>query len=82
MMPLAVGRVVEKIRLMVPAENGLYWEVDEFEGELTGLVLAEIELPNADAVFSRPSFLGREVTGDPQYYNSMLALSSSLPSVD
>jgi len=68
----ACERPIEKIRYIVPAENGLRWEVDVFEGRLSGLVVAEIELPSEDARFPLPAFIGREVTGDPAYYNSNL----------
>ena len=74
MSALAVGRTVEKTRWIVPAGNGLRWEVDEFAGELAGLVVAEVELPAEDTPFDRPPFIGREVTGDAAYYNSSLAL--------
>lgn len=63
---------IEKTRWMIPFA-GYTWEVDEFAGRLTGLTLAEIELPSEDAAFAQPSFVGAEVTGDPQYYNSNLA---------
>lgn len=49
------------------------WEVDVFHGENEGLVLAEIELQTPDEPFERPAWVGREVTGDRRYYNSMLA---------
>jgi adenylate cyclase len=62
---------ISKRRWIVPFE-GLIWEVDEFKGRLEGLVLAEVELPSADTVVSLPPFVGREVTGDPAYYNSNL----------
>ena len=55
------------------ADGGLVWEVDEFLGENAPLVLAEIELPAADAVFERPSWLGVEVSADARYRNSYLA---------
>lgn len=67
------GRTVEKTRWIVPAEKGLKWEVDEFHGRHEGLVVAEIELPAEDTPFVRPAFVGREVTGEPQYYNSALS---------
>ena len=64
--------VIDKIRYLVRV--GAYiFEVDEFYGENKGLLMAEIELPEADAIFERPSWLGEEVTGDSRYYNSMLA---------
>lgn len=63
---------IEKTRWIVPF-GGRTWEVDEFGGRLHGLILAEIELPSEDAPYDLPSFAGRDVTGDPQYYNSNLA---------
>lgn len=49
------------------------WEVDEFLGENRGLVVAEIELPAEDAVFTLPEWVGEEVTGDVRYFNSNLS---------
>jgi adenylate cyclase len=46
--------------------------VDVFEGENKGLILAEIELENEDQFFEKPSWLGKEVTTDPRYYNANL----------
>lgn len=64
---------IEKYRYLVPAGNGLTWEVDEFLGENAGLIVAELELPAADCPYERPEWLGDEVTGDARYYNAMLA---------
>jgi len=47
--------------------------VDEFFGANAGLVMAEIELQSEDQPFSRPPWLGQEVTQDRRYYNSNLA---------
>ncbi len=73
---MADGRI-EKYRHRIAAGGALCWEVDEFiaAGGLTGdgLILAEIELPAPDTRFDRPDWLGREVTGDPAYYNAVLA---------
>lgn len=63
--------ILEKTRWIVPYE-GLIWEVDEFRGALAPLVMAEVELPSADTPVSLPPFVGREVSGDPAYYNSNL----------
>jgi adenylate cyclase len=52
--------------------GGKLWQVDVFEGRLTGLVLAEIELAEETEAFARPGWLGREVTGDRRYRNSAL----------
>lgn len=64
--------LIEKKRYNVQY-GGFTWEVDEFFGENEGLVLAEIELLHEDQAFDRPDWLGREVTGDPRYYNASLA---------
>jgi adenylate cyclase len=65
--------VIEKIRHIVPANDKLYFEVDEFFGENEGLIIAEIELPHENTEFKKPSWLGEEVTGQLQYYNASLA---------
>ena len=49
------------------------FEVDEFLGDNAGLVVAEVELGSIDEEFEKPTFLGKEVTGDKRYYNSSLA---------
>ncbi|MDR3226677.1 MAG: CYTH domain-containing protein [Prevotellaceae bacterium] len=63
--------VIDKVRHLVKAEPYTY-EVDEFHGENEGLTVAEIELPDENATFDKPEWLGEEVTGDKRYYNSML----------
>ncbi len=59
------------MRYLVKHKDWTY-EVDEFFGENEGLVIAEIELKNEDELFSKPIWLGQEVTGDIRYYNSLL----------
>ncbi len=49
------------------------WEVDEFCGENSGLIIAEIELKNEEEYFEKPSWLGQEITFDARYRNSALA---------
>jgi len=60
--------VLEKTRHHVRVD-GVLFEVDEFAGDNHGLVVAEVELPAVDAPFPRPSWLGREVSALPRYYN-------------
>lgn len=48
------------------------WEVDEYEGDLAGLVVAEVELSVADEEIDLPAWVGEEVSGDPRYANSNL----------
>lgn len=64
--------LVEKTRYAVFVD-GHRWEIDEFHGENAGLVVAEIELESETEAFSRPEWLGREVSSDPRYFNSNLA---------
>ena len=54
------------------------WEVDVFHDENEGLVVAELELRHEEQVFARPSWLGEEVSHDPRYRNSSLALTPFL----
>lgn len=62
---------IEKIRYLVRSGK-LVFEVDEFQGENEGLILAEVELENEEAEVEKPSWMGKEVTGDRKYYNSYL----------
>lgn len=63
--------LVEKSRYVVEFQ-GLVWEVDEFHGTREGLVVAEVELPEENFCFDKPPFVGKDVTGEPAYYNSNL----------
>lgn len=64
--------VIDKVRYEV--KNGSFtFEVDEFFGENEGLVVAEIELNDENDQFEKPEWLGKELTGDARYYNSMLS---------
>lgn len=63
--------VIDKTRYLVPAGRHTF-EVDEFYGENEGLILAEVELSSETEAFDKPAWLGKEVTGDVKYYNSML----------
>jgi adenylate cyclase len=67
------GHLLSKVRHLV-RHDGLTWEVDVFESENAGLVIAEIELEHEHQDFSRPPWVGREVTREPRYSNSRLAL--------
>ncbi|HXR35774.1 MAG TPA: CYTH domain-containing protein [Candidatus Binataceae bacterium] len=58
--------VLAKTRYYVP-HQGFTWEVDVYEGILSGVILAEIELESADIKVPAPHWIGREVTDDPQY---------------
>ncbi|HRY14668.1 MAG: CYTH domain-containing protein [Candidatus Competibacteraceae bacterium] len=49
------------------------WEIDEFAGDNTGLIVAEVELQRPDEPFIRPDWAGEDVSHDIRYYNSQLA---------
>lgn len=73
-----VGVVLSKRRHLVdlPAVGdapALVAEVDAFDGAHAGLVIAEVELPDADTPLPDVDWLGDEVTGNPAYYNATLA---------
>lgn len=64
---LCDGRV-EKVRHIVTID-GVVFEIDEFEGDNAGLIVAEVELDAPDAAFPRPDWLGAEVSALARYYN-------------
>ena len=73
LLALCGPRLIDKVRRVV-AVDGFRWEVDEFRGRNGGLVLAELELASEDQAFTRPAWLGAEVSADPRYYNAYLSL--------
>lgn len=72
LMALRCGAIVEKVRHLVPYA-GATFEVDVFAGENVGLIIAEVELPHEDSRLELPPWIGAEVTGRAEYYNSSLA---------
>lgn len=52
--------------------KGKTWEVDVFLDALAPLILAEIELESEDEIVEKPNWVGKEVSDDPEYYNSNL----------
>ena len=64
--------VIEKHRYLVKVDNHTF-EVDEFLGDNKGLLIAEVELKNEHETFTKPDWLGEEVTGINKYYNSNLS---------
>ncbi len=64
--------LIEKVRHFVDIGPHT-WEIDVFDGDNAGLVIAEIELESADEAFEKPAWLGEEVTYDARYYNTSLS---------
>ena len=72
LLPLCEPGVIEKIRYEIPLGNHVF-EVDEFFGSNEGLILAEVELASEEERFEKPAWLGEEVTGRKEFYNSFLS---------
>ena len=64
---------VIKTRYLWNGGDGLLWEVDEFEGRLSGLIIAEVELESEDQEVSIPSWVGLELTHLKGWSNAALA---------
>lgn len=65
--------IIEKLRYEIPSGKHTF-EVDCFFGVNEGLVVAEVELSQENEEFIKPQWLGEEVTGRKQYYNSQLSI--------
>lgn len=72
LMKLCEPEIIDKVRYFVKCGTHIF-EVDEFQGENAGLIMAEVELRSVAEDFERPGWLGEEVTGDKRYYNAMLS---------
>ncbi len=74
LLKLAEPGVIDKTRHLIKNTDGRHiWEVDEFHGDNEGLIMAEIELESENDLFDKPSWLGKEVTGDKRYYSAYLS---------
>ncbi|MDO8951039.1 MAG: CYTH domain-containing protein [Draconibacterium sp.] len=63
---------IEKTRFKESIGN-IIWEIDVFEGENKGLVLAEVELADENQKIDLPNWAGEEVSLDSRYYNAWLS---------
>lgn len=81
--PKNEAEVLLKICINFPVEKTRFkenigefvWEIDVFEGENYGLVMAEVELRDEKQKFDFPDWIGEEVSFDSRYYNSWLSLN-------
>lgn len=64
---------IEKTRFLWRGVDGLLWEIDEFEGVHSGLIIAEVELESEDQIVQLPEWLGKEITGDNSWSNWALS---------
>ena len=69
------GRLITKTRYYISLEDGLTMELDIFEGDLAGLIVAEVEFPTEKAAntFVPPEFVRADVTSDNRYANVSLS---------
>lgn len=72
MLKICEEGAIEKWRYLIPVGDHIF-EVDIFEGENEGLIVAEVELGSEAESFQKPAWLGEEVTGNLSYYNSNLS---------
>lgn len=72
MIHLCEKPLIEKVRYLVTGPDGKMWELDVFEGDNQGLIIAEIELTSETESFEMPDWAGKEVTEDTRYYNASL----------
>ncbi len=72
LIPLCEPGVIDKKRYFVEVGKHVF-EVDEFFGDNAGLIVAEIELSHEEEGYTRPEWLGEEVTNEIKYYNSQLS---------
>lgn len=71
MLKICLPGRIEKTRYLVPFRDHRF-EVDQFHGKNEGLIIAELELADEEEVIDKPEWLGEEVTGRPEFYNSNL----------
>ncbi|MEX1045390.1 MAG: CYTH domain-containing protein [Chthoniobacterales bacterium] len=71
---LCGARLVEKRRHRLE-HSGHLWEIDEFLGANAGLIMAEVELRQADQAVAQPDWVGPEVSGDKRFENASLSQS-------
>ncbi|MDX1277304.1 CYTH domain-containing protein [Oceanihabitans sediminis] len=64
--------IIDKTRYEVKVDTHTF-EVDEFYGDNEGLIIAEVELQSEEECYIKPTWLGKEVTGNIKYYNSQLS---------
>lgn len=68
---ICIQPIIYKKRFRIPFEN-LIWEVDVFEGENKGLILAEVELKSINQKIKLPNWIGKDVTHDRRFRNANL----------
>ena len=65
---------IQKTRWVWRGEDRLLWEIDEFSGKLSGLIIAEVELESEDQGLIIPPWAGMELTNMKGWSNASLAM--------
>ncbi len=73
-----VDKVIRKKRYEI-LHNNRTWEVDVFEGHLSGLIIAELEVSSENEDFTLPNWVTKDVSKDERYYNAVLIDAASKP---
>lgn len=73
------GKLIQKVRYLIPLKEGFTAELDVFGGNLEGLVIVEVEFSSQQEAqnFIPPDWFGEDVTSDKRYTNKELAFFSS-----
>lgn len=71
------GARIKKLRHRLKPFSGVVMAIDEFKGDLEGLLLVEAEFDTPEALekFSPPDFVGHEVTNDLRFTGWQLAMN-------
>lgn len=76
LLEMCLGNILVKRRYEIEYK-GNTWEVDEFLGKNTGLVLAEIEMKTENQIFKVPEWIDLDVSDKPEYSNMALAFNTN-----
>lgn len=66
---MCIKPILYKTRYFVKYDNDSVWEIDVFEEENAGLIIAEIELKDRNKRIIKPKWIGKEVTNNNKYLN-------------
>jgi adenylate cyclase len=72
MLKMCLDHPIEKTRHL-ETYGDLLWEIDVFDGENSGLFLAEVELQDENQAIVLPDWVTEEVSTDYRYFNAWLS---------
>jgi len=82
--PFTEGRRLMKTRCYIPLQKSILIQLDIYEGELEGLIIAEVEFDSAkeSKAFTAPAWFGQEVTDIARYRNKNLIMQGKGKTLD